>query len=294
MDIPLPEAAKILVLGASGMLGNALLRYFSAHSRHQVFGSVRSEGARALLPAALREKIIVGTDVENMDSLIRLLNTVRPTVVINCIGVVKQLGEAKDPLVAVPLNTLLPHRLARLAETVGARLIHMSTDCVFSGTRGGYLESDFADADDLYGRSKLLGEVAYPNAITLRTSIIGIELAGARSLVSWFLAQTGPVRGFTKAIFSGLPTNEIARIIDKHVLDDAAMSGLYHVSADPIDKHSLLSMVAKAYGKNIEIEADPSLAIDRSLDSTRFRNRTGYSPAPWPELIAAMRQANED
>jgi len=151
-----------------------------------------------------------------------------------------------------------------------------------------YLEADFADADDLYGRSKFLGEVDAPNAVTLRTSIIGHELDGARSLVCWFLAQKGPVRGFTKAIFSGLPTVELARVIRDHVLPQPELCGLYHVSAAPIDKFELLTLVGQAYGHGIEINPSDALVIDRSLDSTRFRQATGYQPAAWPELIRTM------
>ena len=172
---------------------------------------------------------------------------------------------------------------------MNARFIHMSTDCVFSGRDGLYRESDFADADDLYGRSKYLGEVDYPNAITLRTSIIGHELGGgARSLVGWFLAQDGSVQGYSKAIFSGLPTVELARVIKDYVLPRPEMNGLWHVSAEPIDKLELLRLVAKAYGKQIEIRPDDSVRIDRSLNSDRFRAETGFEPLPWPELVRSM------
>lgn len=279
---------KILVLGASGMLGSALLRFFAGKPDYVVQGTVRSPQAMNLLPEALRPFLVAGVDVEQSDSLVRAMVTARPDVVINCIGVVKQLAAADDPLTAIPLNSLLPHRLAHLCELAGARLVHLSTDCVFSGTKGMYTENDDPDATDLYGRSKLLGEVDYPNAVTLRTSIIGHELNGARSLISWFLAQTGPVRGFTKAIYSGLPTVEIARVICDHVIPDVALRGMYHLSADPISKHDLLMLVAKAYGKTVDITPDDELVIDRSLDSTRFRARTGYMPPTWPELVRRM------
>jgi dTDP-4-dehydrorhamnose reductase len=168
-------------------------------------------------------------------------------------------------------------------------LIHVSTDCVFSGSRGNYRESDTSDATDLYGKSKFIGEVSYPHTITLRTSIIGHELTGNHSLIGWFLAQSGPVKGYTKAIFSGLPTVELARVVRDHVLPNRDLSGLYHVAAEPIDKFDLLNIVAKAYGKDIAIEPDDRVSIDRSLNAERFRAATGYVAPAWPDLIARMR-----
>ncbi|MFO0107998.1 MAG: dTDP-4-dehydrorhamnose reductase family protein [Burkholderiales bacterium] len=280
---------KILVLGVTGMLGNAVLRLFAQDRVHQVFGSIRSTGALRLLPRELHSNVICGVDVENIDSLTRLFAVVQPDVVINCVGLVKQLTEADDPLAAIPINALLPHRLARLCEVAGARLLHMSTDCIFSGAKGMYTEADASDAKDLYGRSKYLGEVDYPHAITLRTSIIGHELDGARSLIGWFLAQEGSVKGYKRAIFSGLPTVEIARLIRDYVIPHPELYGVYHVSAEPINKFDLLTLVAQTYGKTIDISVDDQLVIDRSLDSTRFRQATGFAPNPWPDLIRSMR-----
>lgn len=281
---------RVLVLGASGMLGNAVLRLFAQSQGYLAFGSVRSSGALQLLPSDLHPRIIAGVDVENIDSLTRLFAVVHPDVVINCVGLVKQLAEADDPLTAIPINALLPHRLARLCEVAGARLVHVSTDCVFSGATGMYTEADASDAMDLYGRSKYLGEVNYRNAITLRTSIIGHELEKARSLLGWFLAQHSSVKGFKRAIFSGLPTVEIARLIRDHVIPQPDLHGVYHVSSEPINKFDLLMLVAQIYGKTIEIRVDEELVIDRSLDSTRFRQATGFVPKPWPELVRTMRE----
>lgn len=281
---------RLLVLGASGMLGNAVLRVFCADPAYEVFASVRSHGVIAKLRAkAPPAQFVAGIDVESLDSLTRLFARVRPDLVINCIGVVKQLAEADDPLTAIPINALLPHRLARLAQVAGARLIHVSTDCVFSGRKGGYVETDPSDADDLYGRSKLMGEVDYENAVTLRTSIIGHELASAHGLIGWFLAQTGPVRGFTKAIFSGLPTVELARVMKDFVVPHPELRGTWHVSAAPIDKYSLLKLAAAEYGRDNAISPDDKLVIDRSLDSSRFRAVTGYAPPSWPDLVREMR-----
>lgn len=283
---------RVMVLGVSGMLGNAAYRVLSANPDLSVFGTARSEGSRKFFSEPLAEKIILGVDVENQDSLIKAFGTIRPDVVINCVGLVKQLADANDPLQAVPINTLLPHRLAALCKAAGARLVHISTDCVFSGEKGGYLESDFPDAYDLYGRSKLLGEVDYPHAITLRTSIIGRELSGHRSLVGWFLAQQGTVQGFTGAIFSGLPTMELARVINEYVLPRPDLHGLYHVATQPINKYDLLKLVAKTYGKDTEIVPSDRLTIDRSLNADRFREATGYVAPEWPVLVQNMHDFN--
>ena len=175
-----------------------------------------------------------------------------------------------------------------MCRATGARLIHISTDCVFSGAKGGYREADFPDANDLYGRSKLLGEVDYPNAVTLRTSIIGHELSGHRSLLGWFLKQQGKVKGFRRAIFSGLPTVELSRLVRDVVLQNPRLTGLYHVAAQPIDKYELLQLVAEIYNKNIELVPDDQLVIDRSLNADRFYEATGYRASTWPELIQSM------
>lgn len=279
---------NVLVLGASGMLGSAVLRFFISNSDYATYGSVRSTATLSLLPNHLRSRVIAGVDVENTDSLIGLFSEVRPNVVINCVGLVKQLAESNDPLFTLPINAMLPHRLARLCAVVGARLVHVSTDCVFSGARGSYVESDMPDAQDLYGRSKLLGEVNYAHAVTLRTSIIGHELVSTQGLVEWFLAQDYRVKGYRRAVFSGLPTVELARIIRDHVLPRPHLRGVYHVSAAPINKFDLLTLVARVYGKEIEIVPDDTVRVDRSLDSSRFREETNYKPDDWPLMIERM------
>ena len=284
------ELKRVLVLGASGMLGNAVMRVFSKENAFCVFGATRSTSLKQYVSAEIGGKLIFGHEVERQDHLIDLFQQSRPDIVINCVGLVKQLNAANDPLQAIPINSILPHRLAKLCGLISARLVHMSTDCVFSGHQGGYTEMDHPDAEDLYGRSKLMGEVDYKNSITLRTSIIGHELNGSRSLVNWFLSQENRTKGYTRAIFSGLPTVKMAEIIRDHVIPHPELHGLYHVSADPINKYDLLSLVAKEYGKAIEIEPDESVCIDRSLDSSRFRQATGFDPAPWPVMISQMHE----
>jgi dTDP-4-dehydrorhamnose reductase len=279
---------RILILGASGMLGNAMVRILSEHADYEVYGTVRTENSKRFFSACIAERLLAGVDVEQQDSLVQAFIRVRPDVVINCIGLVKQLADADNPLQAIPINTLLPHRLAKLCELAGARLIHMSTDCVFSGDKGAYRESDVSDAKDLYGKSKYLGEVSYPHAITLRTSIIGHELQSAHGLIDWFLAQQGTCNGYTRAIFSGVPTVVLASIVRDVVIPQPALLGVYHVAAKPISKFDLLKLVAHVYGKQINIVADDKLVLDRSLDASRFCAATGYATPDWEEMIKLM------
>jgi len=279
---------RILVLGASGMLGNAVFRLLSEKADWKVFGTLRSEGAKRFFPPTVAHRLLVGVDVEHQHSLLGAFEAAHPQVVINCVGLVKQLSESDDPLRALPINSLLPHYLARLCGATDSRLIHISTDCVFSGNKGQYSELDFPDATDLYGRSKYLGEVDYPHATTLRTSLIGHELQGARSLVDWFLSQTGACRGYQKAVFSGLPTVVIAQIIRDIVIPRRELKGVYHLAAAPITKYELLKLVADVYGKKINIIPDVEVVIDRSLNASKFREATGFVAPPWKELVELM------
>lgn len=280
---------RLLIVGITGMLGNTLFRYFSQQPGIIAFGTVRDGRAKSRFGPAHCDAIIDGVNAEDFDSITSAFALTKPDVVINAVGLIKQLQSSKDPLSALPLNTLFPHRLARLCAVAEARLVHISTDCVFTGSTGNYVETDLPDAVDLYGRSKLLGEVDYPHAITLRTSIIGHELASANGLIGWFLSQQGVTRGYTRAIFSGFPTIELARIIDRHVVPQPKLHGLYHVASSPISKHDLLQLTATTYNKLIEIIPDDTLVIDRSLNADRFNKATGYQPPSWPELVRAMK-----
>ena len=283
---------KVLVLGVSGMLGNAVFKVLT--DRYETWGSLRSSAALSYFTNEQQGRIISGVDVLEHDQMVELLSRVRPDVIVNCVGLVKQLSSVDDPLVALPVNALFPHRLARLADLIGARVIQIGTDCVFSGSKGMYCESDVSDAYDLYGKSKYIGELHdYLHCVTLRTSIIGHELNSNHSLIDWFLSQEGEVKGFSKAIFSGLPTAELARVIAEYVIPNSSLNGLYHVSAEPINKYHLLKLVAEVYEKNISIIPDDKLKIDRSLDSSRFRDITGYQPPEWADLIRYMHTMRE-
>lgn len=271
------------------MLGHNLFYYLSEKGGHEVLGTVRSDKELSgWLPPELLKKVRSGVDVNHFESIVSVIADFQPDIVINCVGIIKQVSAAQDPLITLTVNALLPHRIALLCKATSARFIHVSTDCVFDGVKGNYLESDISNATDLYGRTKFLGEVLYPHCVTLRTSIIGHELKGRYGLVEWLLAQKVKARGFTKAIYSGFPTVELSRIINDYVLPNPELKGLYHVSADPISKFELLKIVATEYKKKIEIEPEGELQPDRSLDSSLFRTLTGYTPPSWPQLIEQM------
>ena len=280
---PYPPAMRVLILGAGGMLGHKVWQVF--RDRFDCYGAVHTRRSSPLLGDT---RIVDGFEATDFDAVKRLLRSSRPDVVVNCIGVVKQHGAAHDPIASITLNSLFPHVIARACLDTGARLIHISTDCVFSGLRGNYTEVDLPDARDLYGRSKLLGEVT-GSALTLRTSIIGRELRTSNGLVEWFLTNRGgSVRGFTRAIFSGVTTailaDTLAFIIEQH----PSIRGLYHVAGAAISKYDLLVMLNEATGAGVTITPDQSVAIDRTLDAARFQSEMKLPPPSWRAMIAAL------
>jgi dTDP-4-dehydrorhamnose reductase len=274
---------KALVLGGSGMLGHILTRVFA--ERFDTYATVRERRPGLTLPP---ERLITGVAAESFDSVVRAVAEVKPDVVVNCIGIVKQLDAAHDPVPSIAVNALFPQRLAQLARAADARLLHVSTDCVFSGRRGGYTEDDEPDPVDLYGRTKLLGEVAGEGALTVRTSIVGRELGTTQGLLEWFLAQPGPVRGFTRAIFSGLTTEALAEVLADVAVDHPALSGVWHVASEPIAKVDLLRRFADTFDHDVAIEPDDRLAIDRSLDGSRFAAATGIATPSWDDMLARL------
>ena len=279
---------RILILGGDGMLGHQLLRHFM--ERHEVRVTLRL-GSEAYGAYRLFEPgtAFYGVDPKQTDLLLPVMAEFRPEAVLNAVGVIKQRSESKAIISSLEINSLLPHRLALLCRTIGARLIHFSTDCVFSGRKGTYRETDQPDAEDIYGRTKLLGEVSEPHCLTLRTSMIGPELSRKTGLLEWFLAQRGQtVKGFTKAIFSGFTTFELARIVERILVDVPAIHGLYHVAAQPISKHDLLALVRDRLQVPVTIERDVTFECDRSLDASRFHQNTGYSPPAWEAMIDDM------
>lgn len=279
---------RILILGGDGMLGHQLLMQLSP--RHEVKVTLRQDlNAYASFGLFTKQNSFDAVDIRSMERLIEVMADFRPEAVINAVGIVKQRPDAKESIPSLEINALLPHKLAVLCKCIGARLVHLSTDCVFSGKKGNYLESDPSDAEDLYGKTKYLGEVHDNNCLTLRTSIIGRELSRFKSLLEWFLAQTMPVRGYKNAIYTGFTTLEMSRIIEKMLVEFPMASGVYQVSSAPINKYELLLLFREKLDHNIEIVPDSSFCCNRSLDSTRFRTDFNYTPPSWPDMIEELR-----
>jgi dTDP-4-dehydrorhamnose reductase len=280
---------SIVVLGATGMLGHKLVQVLD--ERFEVWATTRATAGSTDEPNLFREpdRLLRGVDATDLDSVARAIAVARPSVVINCVGIIKQLDEARDPIPSIEVNALFPHRLAALCAGAGARLIHLSTDCVFSGRSGGYSEDDEADAGDLYGRTKLLGEVTGPGCLTLRTSMIGRDPFKSVGLLEWFIGRRGgSARGFTRAVFSGFTTTALARILGDLVSDHPRLQGLYHVAGEAISKHDLLVRINRAMALGIEVEPAEEPRCDRSLDGSRFRAATGLEIPSWDRMIEEL------
>jgi len=279
---------KILIIGVTGMLGNALFTQLSGRKNFIVYGTVRNKTEIKLLEERYQKNVVADIDINNTDSLIEVFGKIKPDIVLNCVGLIKQVMNENDTVNALLINALLPHRLASLCKAINARLIHFSTDCVFSGRLGNYCEADPSDAEDVYGKTKFLGELLYDHTVTLRTSIIGHGLESHVSLVDWFLGAKGKIEGYRNVIYSGLTTVEFANIVAEYVIPNDKLKGLYHVSAEPISKYDLLSLIGQIYGKKITINPSDREVSDRSLNSERFREATGYKPPTWPKLVRNM------
>jgi len=280
---------KVLILGGGGMLGHKAFQVFSERFDTKVtFRDFSAFNEKSVFPP---EQIIDRIDAFDIDGVEQVLAEVKPNIVLNCIGVIKQLKEASLPRMTIYINSLFPHLLAELCAKAEAKLIQISTDCVFSGDKGDYSEDDISDARDLYGRTKYLGEVDAENALTLRTSIIGHELFSNVSLVDWFLSQQGKsVNGFAHAIYTGFPTvvfaQEVARVIEFF----PNLTGVYNVSSEKISKLNLLELICAEYSCQIEIHPQTEFVCDRSLNSGKYSHITGFSPTSWETMISEMHQ----
>ena len=279
---------KLIVLGATGLLGSTLLKYFSKQSNIKCYGIIRVNSDINKLKNIKNVKLYK-IDYKNKNSILKVFNKIKPNLIINCIGVIKQLTHKNQLSEIIRINSFLPHYLTELANVKSkTRFIQFSTDCVFSGTKGKYKETDFPGAQDIYGRSKLLGELTYPNTLTLRTSIIGHELQTKYSLLNWFLDQKKPIKGYKNAIFSGLTALEIAKFLDKFIIPNKKLNGMYHLSGNTISKYELLNLVKSVYKKDIKIIIDKKVKINRSLNSNLLQKQTGYKPPNWTKLIQEM------
>lgn len=277
---------KVLVLGGDGMLGHRLVRHLA--SEHEVAATVRRD-AIAGHSGRVASRVYAGVHVADAARQIAILGEFRPDAVVNCIGLVKQRADGAAVMPCLEVNALFPHRLASLCGLAGARLVHFGTDCVYSGARGMYVESDRCDAPDVYGMSKFLGEVAGPGSITLRTSMIGLEIGRTQGLVEWFLAQRGAVHGYRKAVFSGLTTTELSRVVGMVIDRFPDLHGVWHVASEPITKHDLLQALARALPlPATDVIPSDDVICDRSLNGARFEVATGYCAPPWDRMIAEL------
>jgi dTDP-4-dehydrorhamnose reductase len=281
----------IVVIGGAGMLGHKMFQVLHRDFPNTLC-TVLTRAQQELLERVdlpCGEAVLAGVDVMDFEGLERLFVPLRPHVIVNCVGIIKQRAESTYPIPSITINSLLPHKLAELAGRWGGRLIHFSTDCVFSGRQGNYTEEDSSDAEDLYGKSKFLGEVTAPNALTIRTSIIGRELEHRRSLLDWFLsANHSRVRGFSRVIFSGVSTHYLADFVARVIREYPTLSGLYQLASKPVSKHDLLCILRSAYGLDIEIVPDPSEISDRSLETRKLSRAMNFTPPDWPDLAAQL------
>jgi dTDP-4-dehydrorhamnose reductase len=281
------EKKTILVLGGNGTVGHKMYQVLS--KKYDTFATIRTySDTLRNMGVFKRDRVIENVDVFNMAQISAALDQLHPDCVINCIGIVKQSVCASDPVLTIYTNALFPHLLARECGKRNIRMIEFTTDCVFNGKKGNYTEQDIPNAEDLYGRTKHLGEVVAENCLTIRTSYIGHELTTHYGLLEWFLQQKEKAKGYSKAIYTGFSSVELSRIIRDIVIPDDSLHGLYHVSSDPIAKYDLLHLIAKEYGKKIVIERDDSVVIDRSLNSDPFQKITGYKAPDWPDMVKDM------
>jgi len=281
------KVVKILILGGNGMLGHQFLR--SWQDRHDVRVTLRQQLSDYATDMFTPSNTYCGIDISSMQALESIMQSFRPDAVVNAIGVTKQRADGSSVIPTIEINALFPHRLARLCAMSKSRLVHMSTDCIFSGSAGHYDEQAISDAEDLYGRSKFLGEVCQPHVVTLRKSTIGLELSGAHGLLEWFLAQKGTIRGFRKAIYSGLISTELARVIEDILVNQTTLSGVWNIASKPINKYDLLVQLSERLGrKDIVIEPDDAFTCDRSLNRAAFCQQTGYIAPSWDEMLAEL------
>lgn len=279
---------KILILGGDGMLGHQLL--LSLQNKYDVHVTLRQEKhAYQAFPMFHAKNSYFGIDVLRENDVARVMQDLKPAILINAIGLVKQRSIACEALPNLEVNALLPHRLAMLCEKYKTRFLHVSTDCVFSGRKGGYTEQDISDAEDYYGRSKYLGEVHYPHCLTVRTSFIGLELSRKTSLLEWFLAQTGEIKGFCRAIYSGITTQEMGNVVDMLLTRQPDLSGVWHVASEPISKYDLLMQLKNLLQRDdIIIKPDNDFICDRSLSGSAFEQKTGYRIPSWDAMLKQL------
>jgi dTDP-4-dehydrorhamnose reductase len=279
---------KILIFGANGMLGSELAFYLAKKKNFKTFLTVRKLESITNFKFFKKENIFEKVDATNNFIVEKVIKQIKPDIVVNCIGIIKQNFKNKDLKSIYKVNSFFPKYLSYLSNKYNFRCIHFSTDCVFSGEDKNYAEKDFPDARDYYGISKFLGENMFRNNVIIRTSFIGHNPNSKKSLLEWFLSQKGSVKGYAKSVFSGFTTYELADLLYKYFLKNKNLNGLYHISSKPISKYELLSIIKKIYEKKIKIVKDIKVVINRSLNSKKFKSITKYKPRSWENMIKDM------
>lgn len=260
------------------MLGFTLFNYLKTKKKLKVFGTIRKKVSK-------QKNILTKIDIKDFKLLKKRILEISPDMIINCIGIVKSEVKNISKYQVIKINSKLPNYLNKISSKLNFKLVHISTDCVFSGKNKINSEKSVTKPLDLYGKSKLAGEFKSNTNIVIRTSIIGHEIDYKRGLLEWFLKQEGSIFGFSKAFFSGLTTLELSKIIYEKIIFKKDLSGIYHVSGKKINKYNLLKKIRKIYNKKINIKKESKFSINRSLDSTRFISRTGYVKKNWDIMI---------
>ncbi len=281
---------KILVFGANGMIGHQMWYKLNKEFPGQVYGTVRQSVQHYEQFKIFDLKYLIpNLDVTDFDKVLQVLDRVKPDVVLNCIGITLRKPEAKNLELCVEVNSLFPQRLDKWAAQHQKRLIHFSTDCVFAGSDGMYSETSIPDAQDIYGKTKFLGEVSGSHSLTLRCPIIGREIDGKTELVEWFLKQkNNKIKGYAKAIYSGITSAEMARQIILIIRKFSNLTGLYQISSEPISKYELLQLLNQISGLGVTIDKDEAYSTNKSLDSKKYRQVTGYVPPLWSAMLTEM------
>ena len=286
---------RILILGTSGLIGHKLFqilgkRFGDIHGVLHHDGSV--EKAASLFD---NENCYFNVDVLDTHKIKKILNEIKPDVILNCAGITKRRPEINDPLLAIGLNALFPHKLAQWAKEHNCRVIHFSTDCVFDGKIGDYTEDSLTTGEDAYGRTKALGEIQYDHTLTIRSSFIGRELSVFSELLEWLIAQEGKtIKGFTNAYYSGISTLEMSRVVGDIIEFHQGVSGLRQLSCiEPISKFELLCLARDAFGVNVEIVPDGNFTIKPTLNSDKLKSEINLSIPSWPQMMADLAADNE-
>lgn len=281
---------RLLILGATGLLGNTIAKYFFDKTGFQTFATLRHNSKLDLFEKKYHPKLTIIENILDYAETEKKIKNIQPDLLINCIGktnkeILKNFNKFEE---FININSLLPHRLQNICTDSGIRLIHLSTDCIFSGRKGFYSEEDIADPADIYGRSKLLGELDYGNTLTIRKSVIGHELLTKKGLLEWFLDQNNSIQGYKNVIFSGITVLELAKLIEKYIIPKKDLKGILNISGESISKFDLLKIIADIYKKKIYIIPNEVIKVNRSLNGSRFNKLTGYRVKSWPLLIKDM------